>query len=116
MSRQNARLVLAVVLVVAVAALAAAALGHAQDLTQRAAGVIQYKLVPVPNTQAQAQLQAVLTAQGNAGFRLLLPYAVGTGPIPSQTVLGLRNPRAARTARVVSRRTRSTAKISPWTH
>jgi len=36
---------------------------------------------------SQAQFQTLLTAQGNAGWRLMGPYAVGSGPIPDQVVL-----------------------------
>lgn len=58
-----------------------------QEVSQRAAAVVQYKVVPVPEVMTQAQLQAVLTTQGNAGYRLVLPFAVGSGGIPNQTVL-----------------------------
>ena len=49
-------------------------------------GVVQYKVVPVPSTVTQDQLQSILTAQGNAGWRYLGPYAVGAGPLPTGTV------------------------------
>jgi hypothetical protein len=57
------------------------------EIPQRATAVVQYKVVPVPEVMTQAQLQAVLTTQGNAGYRLILPFAVGSGAIPNQTVL-----------------------------
>jgi hypothetical protein len=79
------------VLVVMSAAFAMSVFGQA-DGTEKAAGMIQYKLVPVPNVMTQAQLQSVLTTQGNAGYRLMLPYAVGTGPIPGQIVLVFSKP------------------------
>lgn len=72
--------------------LAVSVFGQADVVEPKATGVIQYKVVPVPEMMTQAQLQAVLTSQGNAGYRLVLPYAVGTGPIPNQTVLVFSKP------------------------
>jgi flagellar basal body-associated protein FliL len=60
--------------------------GQGDETQQKAAGAIQYKLVPVPNVQTQAQLQALMTAQGNGGWRYVSAFAVGTGPIPNQVV------------------------------
>ncbi len=61
--------------------------GQGEEIQQKAAaGVIQYKLVPVPSGMTQAQLQSVMTTQGNAGWRFIAPFAVGT-PIPTQEVL-----------------------------
>lgn len=85
-------LMIATVIVVISATFAMSVLGQADSADQKATGTIQYKLVPVPSVMTQAQLQSVLTTQGNAGYRLILPYAVGTGPIPNQTVLVFSKP------------------------
>lgn len=83
---------IAMVLVVISAAFTMSVFGEAHGSEQKAAGAIQYRVVPVPSVMTQAQLQSVLTTQGNAGYRLVLPYAVGSGPIPSQTVLVFSKP------------------------
>jgi hypothetical protein len=79
---------IAAVLLLMTSALAISALGQ-EDGAERAASkaIIQYKLVEVPGVMTQSQFQSVLTTQGNAGWRFLGPYAVGTAPIPTQTVL-----------------------------
>jgi hypothetical protein len=74
----------AFLLIVSVWAISARGQGNGME---KAVTVIQYKLVPVPGTMSQAQLQTVLTTQGNAGWRFMGPFAVGTGPIPDQEVL-----------------------------
>ena len=83
---------IALVLTVMSVVFAMSVFAQRDDTEPKAAGMIQYKLVPVPLTITQAQLQTVLTTQGNAGFRLIMPYAVGTGPIPNQTVLVFSKP------------------------
>lgn len=92
MAKKRMSAIIAVVLVVMSTAFAMAVFGEADAADQKATGTIQYKLVPVPSVMTQAQLQSVLTTQGNAGFRLIQPYAVGTGPIPNQTVLVFSKP------------------------
>lgn len=92
MAKNRMAVIIAMVLVVMSAAFAMSVFGQADAADQKAARAIQYKLVPVPSVMTQAQLQSVLTAQGNAGFRLIQPYAVGTGPIPNQTVLVFSKP------------------------
>jgi hypothetical protein len=72
--------------------LAMSVFGQADRAEVKATAVIQYKIVQVPEVMTQAQLQSVLTAQGNAGYRLILPFAVGTGPIPNQSVLVFSKP------------------------
>jgi hypothetical protein len=79
-------------LVLVLGGLAMSVLGQADVVEQKATGVIQYRLVQVPDVMTQAQLQTVLTTQGNAGYRFNLPYAVGTDPIPNQTVLVFSKP------------------------
>lgn len=91
MTRRMTTLI-AVLLVLISTALAMTVLGQADGAEQKATGAIQYKLVQVPNVMTQAQLQSVLTTQGNAGYRLILPFAVGTSPIPNQTVLVFSKP------------------------
>ena len=89
------RLKIAVVVAVVLvgSALAKVALGHGEEAERKAtSGVIQYKLVPVAGTLSQQQLQTILTAQGNGGWRFLGPFAVGTGPIPDQEVLMFSKP------------------------
>jgi hypothetical protein len=92
MSKKRMVGVVAVVLVVMSVAFTMSVFAQREDTEQKAAGMIQYKLVPVPSPLSQAQLQTILTTQGNAGFRLIAPYAVGTGPIPNQTVLVFSKP------------------------
>ena len=92
MTKKRMTAMIAMVLIVMSATFAISVFGQADGTEQKAAGMIQYKLVPVPNVMTQAQLQTVLTTQGNAGFRLVLPYAVGTSPIPNQTVLVFSKP------------------------
>jgi len=77
----------AIVTVVLISALAMAVFGQSDGSGQKASGVIQYKLVPVPGVMTQAQFQSVLTTQGNAGYRFIGPFAVGSAPIPNETVL-----------------------------
>jgi hypothetical protein len=84
-------ILIAVLLVLISAGLAVSVRGQ-DERSEKATAVIQYKLVPVPEPITQAQLQTVLTTQGNAGYRLVLPYAVGSGPIPNQTVLVFSKP------------------------
>jgi len=86
-SRKKIAIVLTILLALISGSLAMAWQGQTEDADQKASGTVQYKLVPVPQVMTQAQLQTVLTTQGNAGYRLLMPYAVGTAPIPNQTVL-----------------------------
>jgi hypothetical protein len=81
-----AMLVAVALLLVSVLTMAMARTGEEPD-QKATAGVIQYRLVPITSPMTQQQFQTVLTAQGNAGWRLLGPYAVGSGPIPTQEVL-----------------------------
>ncbi len=92
MTKKRMVMMIAMILIVLSAALAVSVAGQPDPDEQKAGGAIQYKLVPVPNVMTQAQLQTVLTTQGNAGFRLVLPYVVGTSPIPNQTVLVFSKP------------------------
>jgi hypothetical protein len=92
MAKKRMATMIAMVLILTSSAFAMSVLGQADGAEQKAAGMIQYKLVPVPSVMTQAQLQSVLTTQGNAGYRLILPFAVGTGPIPNQTVLVFSKP------------------------
>jgi hypothetical protein len=92
MTKKRMTTMVVVVLVVIFATFAMSVLGQSGGTEQKAAGMIQYRLVPVPSPMTQAQLQSVLTTQGNSGFRLIMPYAVGTGPIPNQTVLVFSKP------------------------
>lgn len=66
-------------------ALAVSVFGEDVEKQQKAA--VQYKLVPIPSVVSQAQLQSIMTTQGNAGWRYHSAFAVGTGPIPTQEVL-----------------------------
>jgi len=87
MTKKQVTIAFAVLLVLISGGLAMSVYGQSEEAQRKATGVIQYKLVQVPQTMTQAQLQAVLTTQGNAGYRLLMPFAVGTGPISDQQVL-----------------------------
>jgi len=80
-------MITAAVILLMTSALAISALGQEAGAELKATAVIQYKLVSVPSVMTQAQLQAVMTTQGNAGYRFVAPFAVGTGPIPTQEVL-----------------------------
>lgn len=80
------------VLLLSTSAIAISALDLDHVDQKAAAAVIQYKLVPVPSVMTQAQFQSVLTTQGNGGWRFAGPYAVGTPPIPTQTVLMFSKP------------------------
>jgi hypothetical protein len=84
--------IVAALLVLISGGLALSVRGQAEVTEEKAVAAIQYKVVQVPQVMTQAQLQAVLTTQGNAGYRLILPFAVGTGPIPNQTVLVFSKP------------------------
>jgi hypothetical protein len=84
--------IVAALLILISGGLAVSLRGQADMAEEKAVATIQYKLVQVPEVMTQAQLQSVLTAQGNAGYRLILPFAVGTGPIPNQTVLVFSKP------------------------
>jgi hypothetical protein len=93
MSSKRLKIAIFVAVLVMGSALAKVALGHGEEVEQKATtGVIQYKLVPVAGTLSQQQLQAILTAQGNAGWRFIGPFAVGTGPIPDQEVIMFSKP------------------------
>ena len=72
---------------------AMAGFGQGEE-SQKAAstGVVTYHVVTVPGTMTAAQLQATLTAQGNMGFHLVGPFAVGTGPIPTGEVFVFSKP------------------------
>lgn len=87
MTSKRWAIVIAVALLFMTSSFAISALVQDQDAEDKEKAVIQYKLVPIPAVMSQAQFQAALTAQGNAGWRFLGPYAVGTGPIPNQAVL-----------------------------
>lgn len=58
-----------------------------QDAEPQQKATVQYKLVPIPLVVSRAQLQSILTAQGNAGWRYHSAFAVGTAPIPTEQVL-----------------------------
>lgn len=79
---------LAIVVCIALAVVLAIATYGQEGAAAPAVGaaVVQYKVVPF-TTMTQTQLQALLTAQGNAGWRLFGPFAVGSGPIPTGEVL-----------------------------
>lgn len=64
-----------------VSALAMALVGTGEEAEQK--GVIQYK---VTSPMTQQQLQTLMTAQGNDGWRFIGPFAVGTDPIPNEEV------------------------------
>jgi hypothetical protein len=84
--------VVAVLLILISGGLAMSVRGQADMAEEKAVATIQYKLVQVPEVMTQAQLQSVLSTQGNAGYHLILPFAVGTGSIPNQTVLVFSKP------------------------
>lgn len=86
------KIMVAVTAVLIVTVLTVTLFGQGNGIEPKATSVVQYKVVPIPNVMTQEQLQAVLTAQGNAGFRLLGPYAVGTGAIPDKQVLVFSKP------------------------
>jgi hypothetical protein len=87
MIRKRMTIAVGVVMLLMASALAVSVFGQGQEGSpQKAAGVIQYKVVPVPSPMTQAQLQTLMTQQGNGGWRFVAPFAVGTGPIPSQEV------------------------------
>ena len=92
MISRRLKITIVVAVLVMGSALARVALGHGEETEQKATGVIQYKLVPVAGTLSQQQLQTILTAQGNAGWRFIGPFAVGTGPIPDQEVIMFSKP------------------------
>jgi predicted KAP-like P-loop ATPase len=87
MTSKQLRIAIIVGMLLMASNLAVSVLGQDHEAQQKAAGAIQYRLVAVPSVQTQAQLQAVMTAQGNAGWRYVSAFAVGTGPIPTQEVL-----------------------------
>lgn len=88
MTSKQLRITVIVGMLLLASNLAVSVLGQGDETQKKAAaGVIQYRLVAVPSVQTQAQLQAVLNAQGNAGWRYISAFAVGTGPIPTQEVL-----------------------------
>lgn len=45
----------------------------------KATGTVAYRLIPVSNTDTQAQTQALLTLEGNAGYRLVMLYPTFSG-------------------------------------
>ncbi|HEV7671655.1 MAG TPA: hypothetical protein VGS22_24300 [Thermoanaerobaculia bacterium] len=92
MVTQRFKILLAATMILAISALTMSVLAQAGEAEAQATAVIQYKLVPIPSPITQAQLQSILTTQGNGGWRLLGPYAVGTGPIPTQEVLAFSKP------------------------
>jgi hypothetical protein len=83
---------LAVMVTILLASVLAVALFGQGEVAQKASGVIQYRVVAVPNSMTAAQLQTVLTTQGNAGFRFVAPFAVGAGPIPTDQVFVFSKP------------------------
>jgi hypothetical protein len=85
MQSKKVRIMIAAAALLLVAALTMAMVRTGEE--DKATAVIQYKLVPIPTPMTQQQFQTILTAQGNAGWRLMGSYAVGTGPIPTQEVL-----------------------------
>lgn len=85
MTRTRLTIVAVAIVLLMTSALAISAVSQEDEAAEKA--VIQYRLVQVPSVMTQAQFQSVLTAQGNAGWRFLGPYAVGTPPIPNQAVL-----------------------------
>ena len=85
MNSKRLTIVLTVALLLMASVWAMSAFGQSDGATPKV--VIQYKLVPVPGVMTQAQLQTVLTTQGNGGWRYVGPLAVGTGPIPDQEVI-----------------------------
>ena len=91
MSKRKTAIVAALLILIS-GGLAMSVRGQADVAEEKAVATIQYKLVQVPEVMTQAQLQSVLTTQGNAGYRLILPFAVGAGPIPNQTVLVFSKP------------------------
>jgi len=86
------KIMVAVTAVLIVTILTVALFGQGNGIEKATSSVVQYKVVPIPNILTQEQLQTILTAQGNAGFRLLGPYAVGAGPIPDKQVLVFSKP------------------------
>jgi len=87
------KIMVAVTAVLIVTVLTVTLFGQGNGIEPKATpSVVQYKVVSIPNVMSQEQLQSVLTAQGNAGFRLLGPYAVGTGAIPDKQVLVFSKP------------------------
>jgi hypothetical protein len=88
MNSKRVKIMIVAGIVLMLSVVAMSVLAQSYEAEQKvAAGVIQYRLVPIPDAMTQAQFQAVLTTQGNAGWRLQGPYVVGTGPIPDQQVL-----------------------------
>src|SRR5262245_7717265 len=81
MNLKRWNLVLTVALLLVISALAVSAFGQGGD-GAKATAAIQYKLVPMPSPMTQAQFQSLLTAQGNAGWRLM-------GPTPSAAARSL---------------------------
>ncbi len=74
------------------ASVLAVALFGQGEVTQKASGVVQYRVVAAPSPMTAAQLQTLLTAQGNAGFHFVGPFAVGAGPIPTDEVFVFSKP------------------------
>ncbi|HEX3526490.1 MAG TPA: hypothetical protein VH988_05440 [Thermoanaerobaculia bacterium] len=77
----------AALLVLSLLCVGAALRGQDYGSEQSAKAVVQYKCVPLPLFASQQQLQAVLTAQGNAGWKLVGPYAVGDITNPGQVLV-----------------------------
>jgi hypothetical protein len=45
----------------------------------KATGTVAYRLIPVSNSDTQTQTQALLTLEGNAGYRLVMLYPTLSG-------------------------------------
>ena len=94
MSSKRTKILITIGAVLLLSLLAMAGFGQGEE-SQKAAstGVVTHHVVTVPpNAMTAAQLQAILTTQGNMGFHFVGPFAVGTGPIPTGEVFVFSKP------------------------
>jgi hypothetical protein len=92
MTRKRLAIMIILGTILMLSVLAMAVFGQGEEVEKTTPTVVQYKVVAVPDAMTQAQLQALLTTQGNAGFHFVVPLAVGTGPIPNQEVFVFSKP------------------------
>ncbi len=95
MSGKRTKILITLGAVLLFSLLAMAGFGQGEEFQKAAStGVVTYHVVTVPpNAMTAAQLQAILTTQGNMGFHLVGgPLAVGTGPIPTGEVFVFSKP------------------------
>jgi hypothetical protein len=95
MSSKRTQILIPLGAVLLLSLVAMAGFGQGEEFQKAAAtGVVTYHVVTLPSgATTAAQLQAILTAQGNMGFHFVGgPFAVGAGPIPTGAVFVFSKP------------------------